>query len=485
MPVLNEDILHHVVTYISSEELQRINSCNPVFYEAWMKSRYRSLTFVKRDKEMKRLLQHLSDPNVAYHVKKIELRPWLVQPRDKTPQSKTENTIVKVLKVFDPHYTKKKADHRLQKRLGKDKHRVLTAFKQMHRLEEYSIDWDDTVGHHPEFFKAFLAPALENWSDQLVCLTVKVPPRMLDALARVRLSKLETFIYHFCTGHLSSKEIADTHDGFIVFVNNLKDSLESLTFASTYTSQELDISRVFRKLGHFPKLKKVTLSIPFDGGHLSNPMTFVHFLERHRSMLREINLSTSRCCVRNKPGDPEYINWIQRILGSIQTPFPQLQTLAVALRPLRAPLDVLIRFLNMHAGTISSLVLTERALNFAELANLFDDDLFAESLEMLQLKTDEFSAFFLSRIATMFPHLKTLKVECNRLVYHELRNRAGVPGLGNSEFSANLEDFAHSFAAVWGLQHLAVGPFDSAQELDFKQAMKKYLPQVHVTHFIS
>jgi len=59
MPTLNEDILHHVVTFISSEELHRINSCNPVFYEAWMKSRYHSLTLVKRDKEMKRLLQHL------------------------------------------------------------------------------------------------------------------------------------------------------------------------------------------------------------------------------------------------------------------------------------------------------------------------------------------------------------------------------------------------------------------------------------------
>ena len=360
---------------------------------------------------------------MACHVKKVELRPWLVQPRNKTPQSKTENIIVKVLKVLDPHYTKKKVEQRLQKRLRKDTTNVLKAFKQMRRLEEYTIDWDGSSDHHPEFFKAFLAPALENWSGQLVRLTVKVPPRMLDALARVRLPKLETFVYHFCTGELSSKAIANTHDGFIVFLNNLKDSLESLSFISTYTSQELDVSRIIRKIGHFPLLGKVTLSIPFDGGHLSDPMTFVRFLAKHRSTLREINLFTSRCCLRSKPGDPEYINWLQKIIGSVDAPFPRLHSLAVALRPLRAPLDALTDFLNLHASTLDSVVLTERALVSHELSKLFsyDDPVNppASSLEMLQFKTNVFSPSFLATLAEIFPKLKTLRVECNKIVVHE------------------------------------------------------------------
>lgn len=56
---LNEDILRHIVFYLSPETLERVNAVNFVFFEAWMKSRYESLTFYKNDQVTERLLGHL------------------------------------------------------------------------------------------------------------------------------------------------------------------------------------------------------------------------------------------------------------------------------------------------------------------------------------------------------------------------------------------------------------------------------------------
>jgi len=56
MGQLNEDVLRHIVTYLSPETLDRVNVANSVFFDAWMKSRYESLILVKSDK---RLLAHL------------------------------------------------------------------------------------------------------------------------------------------------------------------------------------------------------------------------------------------------------------------------------------------------------------------------------------------------------------------------------------------------------------------------------------------
>ncbi|KAF8908193.1 hypothetical protein CPB84DRAFT_1767547 [Gymnopilus junonius] len=464
MRELNEDILRHVICFISSETLDRINSCHPVFYQEWMKSRYASLTLNKRDKEMKRLLAHLREPNVAVHVRRLVVRPWLVQPRTKSPRSRTENIIVRFLELLDPHYTKKKAEQRLQKRLRKDIANVTTAFQHMTQLEDYTLEWDDTRAFHPEFYKAFLAPALEIWSPQLVKLTIKL-------LGHVRLLYLETLTFHFTTGTLSSKDIDSQHEGFVVFVNNLKDSLCSLSLISSNSCRELDISRIFRKIGFFPALRQIALSIPFDGAHLSDPMAFVNFLEKHRLTIKDIDISASRCTPRATPGDPEYHNWVRRIIGSLLTPFPHLSSLGLALRPLRASLDVLVHFLDMHSSTLDSLKLTDRVLNVGELRAIF---------RPISVKMDEFSATLLSELALLFPYLKLLKIECAQDPSRQ--REVNVRKRGISEFSATLKENSWAFV-LWNLQHLSIAPSEYHWARVVEKDLLDYFPDLTVTDF--
>ena len=59
MGQLNEDVLRHIVSYLSPETLGAVNTANHVFFDAWMKSRYETLIFDKNDKKTERLLRHL------------------------------------------------------------------------------------------------------------------------------------------------------------------------------------------------------------------------------------------------------------------------------------------------------------------------------------------------------------------------------------------------------------------------------------------
>lgn len=237
--------------------------------------------------------------------------------------------------------------------MNEDVSKVNAAFKQMENVEEYNIDWDNSFRYHPELYAACLISGLDAWSEGLVKLTVKVPPAMLNSFARINLPKLESFHFQFSTGSLTFKEINVTHDGFIVFLNNLKDSLQSLAFSSTHSSQDLDLSRIFRKMGSFPSLSKVALSIPADGSHLSDPATFVRFLEKHRPTLEEINLLSSQIPCPDKPDNyGAIIDWRNRISGSVLSTARGFDS---SLQRLPSPFDVLGRFMNQHHLTLKKM----------------------------------------------------------------------------------------------------------------------------------
>jgi len=432
---LNEDVLHHIASFLHPEELAGISHAARVFFYEHMKNAYTSLTFCKRDKQTKKFLLHLgyvlSVPVVAYSsnrnpfdsdessdvalwVRRVTLQPWLVQPRTKSPRSRTEKLIIGLSKLFDPDYTNKVAKKRLQKRLNQDMIRIISAFSRMQNVQEYEIRWGDSRKYHPELYQAFVSPILAMWSMQLVKLTLKIPPPFLNSLAGVHLPKLETFCFTFSTSNLSSSEIDAVHTGFIVFVNNLKSSLQSLSFLSTGANENFDLGRIFRFLGTFPFLRSLSISLPYNGGQLPTPFIVVQFLERHREGLRDLNIFTNKICVRKEEGSPICIEWVQQILSAIVIPFPLLKSLSVALRPLRHKLDTVFNFLDDHATTLTSLKLMDRSLAAHEIGALFGaHQILASNLSMLHIKVDVFDPYFLTSIARRVPNLETLHIECN------------------------------------------------------------------------
>ena len=52
MSQLNDDILRYIVSYLPVETLKSVTAAHRVFFDAWMKTRYESLTFAKNDKQL-------------------------------------------------------------------------------------------------------------------------------------------------------------------------------------------------------------------------------------------------------------------------------------------------------------------------------------------------------------------------------------------------------------------------------------------------
>ena len=346
-------------------------------------------------------------------MKRVVIRPWFINPPRVTP-----NIWTNIHEILDPEYIGKETEQRLQKCLWEDFTLVVSALNAMENIKEYFIEWNEE-NYHPELYKACFTPISQKWIGQLTKLTIKVPPQLLKSLASVRLRNLETLEYHFCTGHMSLQDIDDIHNGFLVFVNNLKDSLEYISFISTHTSLNLDITRIYKLLGPFPKLRSISLSAPFDGAHLSDPLAFVRFLEKHRSTLKNISVLTSRCTVHSKPGDPDSINWIQKILTLVDSPFPRLRSLALAMRPLRASLTNVSDFLDKHMSTLDSLILADRSLDYCAFERLLktaNGPLDLEGLRHLRVKLTNFSPTILYYLAHKMPELTCLDIECSSIL---------------------------------------------------------------------
>ena len=344
-------------------------------------------------------------------MKWVLICPWFIN-HPGAPARLHQTIWTGINKIIDSAYVAKKRERGLRK----DSALVLRALSAMENLQEYLIVWNEDSLYHPEFYKACFTPISQKWP-QLSALTIKIPSQLLKSLASIRLGNLETLEYHFCTGQMSCQDIDEMYNGVLVFVNNFKDSLGCLSFVSTHTPYTLDITRIYRSLGHFPKLRSISLTVHFNAAHLADPLAFVEFLEKHRSMLEHINVLTSRCtrsdcAVQSMPSNLENI---QKILTSIHSPFPRLRSLALAL-PFRAPLTIVSDFLEMHMATLDSLILADRALGCHELERLFKISPFIfEGLRHLRVGLITFCTHTLFYLASRMPGLTSLDIECHSL----------------------------------------------------------------------
>jgi len=452
---MNDDVWRHICTFLSPETLRDVAKVHPVFYEQWMKHKYRRIELSRGDKLAKRFWEHLEcvpspifelqsgltvlgnsrgNKRIGSSVKCVVIKPWSINPRSMTYQGRTRRLLQAFAMLCDPDYTKAQLQKKIDKRLDKDTKRVDTLFSTMVNVQEYHIDWDQDPTHHALLFRSFLKSGLESWRDTLTHLALHIPLEHLATLARITLPSLCTFNIQFTTLALSLREINIYLDGFMVFLHNLKDTLTSLSISSNPRSEHLDLSRFFRYLGSFPHLREMGLKIPFDGGQLSDPHTLCNFIARHTHTLRSLSLQTTRCAVHSSPVAPESAFWIQTVLSTLQSPshphspahpplpaFPELRSLTLALRPLKAPLDLISTFLRAHAGTLEHLALLDRTLDLYDLRTTLLPPLlsrwpvldlrFLAPLKSLEMRVDRISPHLLILLAQELPGLRKLRLE--------------------------------------------------------------------------
>ena len=359
---------------------------------------------------------HCSDPNFGRGdlVRRVNIEPWLVQPRAKSTYSRIDELRTFTRNLFDPDNQNRQLKRRTTKRIQKDITRVTDAVIGLRNLTEYGLGWDPHQQYHPELFQAFLCPVLGHIGSQLVKLSITVPPEMLSSLAPVSLPRLEDLEVGVCTLEMPRRDIEVILDSFTIFINNLYPTLQSLSLSSRVPSHFLDLTRFFTYLGTFPHLHFFRLSMPFDGAHLSSRSSLVAFLNKHHRTLQHLQLSTSRCSPTDTPLDPSCKYWISNILSFLANPFPRLCGLHLALRPLKADLTPVTTFLMQYAPTLSSLTLTDRQLTFDEVAMiaeaLADSTGEVLGLQQLRLQVLYFSPALLDLLAAKLPRLVLLEL---------------------------------------------------------------------------
>ncbi|KAF5340248.1 hypothetical protein D9611_007798 [Ephemerocybe angulata] len=480
--VLNDDILRHICDLLPPETLRSASATHPVFFDRWIKEKYRRVDLSRSDKQSKRLWKHVQDSEwVARSVKSVHMRTWLVKPQTQTYQSRTENALNTVAMLFDKDHTKKQVKKRLEKRLKKDLWHITSLFSVLRGIQDYHIEWDKNPTFPPQLFAAFLQP-LYAWRDTLTSLSIHIPVDLLNSFVTATLPNLQHIHVCLSSGKMSQGRINIHLDGFLVFLHNLKDTLTSFSVRTTPGSESLELSRFFRFLGTFPHLRAVSLMIPFDGAHLPDPQPFCKFIHKHSATLESLALKTTRCTAHAERIAPECFNWIQTILASaIQDPFPELQNVVLALRPLRAPFGVLMDFLRLHSPTLKSVALTDRMLELGDVCNYILPALTASTnpieagyvpLKTLEMRVDALQPRLLNSLWKKLPWLKCLKLDIAD------RNQMGEIVANMRRFERDLD--AHGFGGdVWDLKRLEMSPGpDGLWIVAFEKILRGRIPSL-------
>lgn len=195
---------------------------------------------------------------------------------------------------------------------------VLNALSKLTNIHSYTIKWKQAVDSGRTFCLPFLAAV---WS-LLLQSNIYLCSLTLD-MSLSHLRDVLSLIPSTATGntfaHLTSLSLHFTNTGFSYpvsfyagyasyseqtlpplasFLNLISPSLHSLTLSSF---GHLDFSFLFLPLQTFPHLRELSLSIPCDARHLTNPCGFTTFLEAHKHQLEVLSFSPQYCCLQSSP----------------------------------------------------------------------------------------------------------------------------------------------------------------------------------------
>lgn len=210
---------------------------------------------------------------------------------------------------------------------------VLNALSKLTNIHSYTIEWKQAVDSGRTFCLPFLAAVWSLLLQSNICLCSLTLDMSLSHLRDV-LSLIPSIATGNTFAHLTSLSLHFTNTGFSYpvsfyagytsyseqtfpplasFLNLLSPSLHSLTLSSF---GHLDFSFLFLPLQTFPHLRELSLSIPCDARHFTNPRGFTAFLEAHKHQLEVLSFSPQYCCL------PSFSSQFQSQYQQSIIPFP-------------------------------------------------------------------------------------------------------------------------------------------------------------------
>ncbi|KAJ7509888.1 hypothetical protein B0H11DRAFT_1961405 [Mycena galericulata] len=415
------DIWRYIAGLLPVAVLFTLASVNRTFYEVAIETRYRSINFVAA-KKAKKLIKRVKDPKQVHSVR---IQPWVVIPKEPKAYSWPSSAWKLLNGCVSPAYAfEEDGDAQMLRRLRTQTQRVADFVKGLPHLYKYHIDWDEGPAVRPESFTYLLDSVIPAIGYKLCALNLKVPLHHMQYLPGLatHLVNLQDLALTLHTAAHAPSDISQGLDGLVVFVNSsIIRNLRSLSINTTPTSTYLDLGPFFKNLGHGQRLTSFTLCIPFDGGHLVDRTSLRRFLIHHRLTLESVTLGTVRAAARPAPGTSEAKYWIRDTLKD-HPPFPALSQLSLGLRPLRTDVGPLVRCLSKLRSQLRVLKLSERPLEYAELARVLDVLDTAPLLRVLSLRIRWLSPEIMDLLAANLPCLNSLDLHFTEVVHQDSAN---------------------------------------------------------------
>jgi hypothetical protein len=369
-----------------------------------------------------------SDPLNANVVTSVCLEPWHEEfeaPRGTWPR----RLWASINNFLAPGATAQKLEDYAAKKYRKHIQRVVNTLRGLPSVNEYAIVSAENTVYHPDMFAAFIDRLMVEtpFARNLTKLKLRLPPDKMSRMASARLPNLEVLDVHFATGATSTLAIQHHTDGFVTFVNNLKETLRSLSVSTSRTSTNLDLTPFYHRLGTFSRLSSFSLLIPADGSHLSDLNVVTRFLEKHVRTLEVLRLAADEMMSylpRGRVIGAEAKLWLPNLVHSLTElslplPIDDLRVVELGLRPLRD--DYMSRLsgdIAALAGNIERLVLSELALSLAEVRELLQT-VNVGRLQHLSLRVQCLSPELLLFLSQQVTHLPSLSLAFKTMTSHD------------------------------------------------------------------
>ncbi|KAF9476147.1 hypothetical protein BDN70DRAFT_863714 [Pholiota conissans] len=215
------------------------------------------------------------------------------------------------------------------------------------------------------------------------------------------------------------------------FLNKFSPTLRAL---SIKTIGHQPLSTNFLLLDYFPRLTKLSLIMPLDAKHLSDPSGLEQLLRNHPN-LQDLCLRYSRCCIEPLEDGFKTLQGRHQIYSGIQ--LPGLRALELGLHlPVPRGTDPMLDSIARLGKDLTSLTLVDRSLTLDEvkvLLRLFP----SYHLRRLSLFARFLTPQLIDVIAHSCPDLNSLALDVQAVVRSETE-------VGNSSVHDNIDDFTQA-----------------------------------------
>ncbi|KAF9559392.1 hypothetical protein CPC08DRAFT_525929 [Agrocybe pediades] len=304
-----------VAHFIPDVDLYRLASVNRLFSEIVIERRYRDL--ILDDDEPQALIQKLKrlsdDPNVAARVRSLAIHPRAVRSaclRSRKRKSRKNNSVIPAKNQHWPGFFRLvyqppnpltfvlntvSSLRTFRVPMEEDLElcdQLLEVFAQLPSVQEFTVEWKLAT----EVEASFCVPLLRAICQSLQANNLRTIrlELMLDHLCELvssvtGLDHLEELWLHFaCVEDDSERDLRRLAD----FINTLAPTLKSLSLSSI---GHLNFSWLYSNLTYLPHLTDLSLLLPCDPCHITDPTGFNQFLRTHRDVSR-LHFSPQYCC---------------------------------------------------------------------------------------------------------------------------------------------------------------------------------------------